>query len=160
MDPEKTLVLGLGNTILGDDGIGIRVVRDLRKTCVDAAGVEVVEASLAGMVLLDVIAGFDRVIVVDAIMTDDANPAGFVYELTLDDLGALVVPFASHALDLKTSIELGRRLGYKMPRSVRICAIKIAENTVFTEDLTPPVKKALPVVVERLRKELDELSDS
>ena len=156
MDFRKTLLLGLGNTILGDDGIGIRIVREIRKKWAGRPEVELVEASLAGMVLLDVIAGFDTVIVVDAIMTDDANPAGFVYELTLDDLGELVLPYASHALDLKTTMELGRRLGYKMPETVHIYAVKIEENTVFTEDLTPPVEGALSVVVQRVIGKLDE----
>jgi hydrogenase maturation protease len=156
MDFRKTLLLGLGNTILGDDGIGIRIVREIRKKWAGRPEVELVEASLAGMVLLDVIAGFDTVIVVDAIMTDDANPAGFVYELTLDDLGELVLPYASHALDLKTTMELGRRLGYKMPETVHIYAVKIEENTVFTEDLTPPVEGALTVVAERVIGKLDE----
>jgi hydrogenase maturation protease len=155
MDSQKTLLLGLGNTILGDDGIGIRIVREIRKKWAGRPQVELVEASLAGMVLLDVIAGFDTVIVVDAIMTDDANPAGFVYELTLDDLGGLVLPYASHALDLKTTMELGRRLGYKMPETVHIYAVKIEENTVFTEDLTPPVEEALTVVAERVIGGLD-----
>ncbi len=160
MDSEKTLVLGLGNTILGDDGIGIRVVREIRKKWAGHHHVELVEASLAGMVLLDVITGFDKVVVVDAIMTDDLNPVGFVYELTLDDLGELVMPYASHALDLKTTIELGKRLGYKMPKAVQIYAIKIEENTLFTEALTPPVEKVVPVLAERLAGELGSIDPS
>jgi len=160
MASQKTLVLGLGNTILGDDGIGIRVVREIRKTWAGHPQIELVEASLAGMVLLDVITGFDKVIVVDAIMTDDPNPAGFIYELTLDDLGEVILPYASHALDLKTTIELGKRLGYKMPATVQIYAIKIEENTLFTEVLTPPVEKALPVLTERLIRELSSLNPS
>ncbi len=160
MDSQKTLVLGLGNTILGDDGIGICVVREMRKTWAGHPQVELVEASLAGMVLLDVITGFDKVVVVDAIMTDDPNPAGFVYELTLDDLGELILPYASHALDLKTTIELGKRLGYKMPATIQIYAIKIEENTLFTEKLTPPVEKVVPLLAERLTGELSSLNPS
>jgi hydrogenase maturation protease len=160
MASQKTLVLGLGNTILGDDGIGIRVVREIRKTWAGHPQIELVEASLAGMVLLDVITGFDKVIVVDAIMTADLNPAGFVYELTLDDLGEVLLPYASHALDLKTTIELGKRLGYKMPATVQICAIKIEENTLFTEALTPPVEHVVPILAERLIRELSSLNPS
>jgi len=158
MASKKTLLLGLGNTILGDDGIGICVVREIRRKWAGHPQVELVEASLAGMVLLDVITGFDRVIVVDAIMTNDRNPAGFIYELTLGDLGEVILPYASHALDLKTTIELGKRLGYKMPATVQIYAIKIEENTLFTEALTPPVEKALPVLTERLIRELTSLN--
>ena len=107
----KTLVLGLGNTILGDDGVGICVVREMRRTWTPGAGVELVEASLGGMVLLDLIAGYDHAVIVDAIMTQDDKPAGFIYELALDDLGELVVPYASHALDLKTTMGVGQQAG-------------------------------------------------
>jgi hydrogenase maturation protease len=160
MVSQKTLVLGLGNTILGDDGVGICVVREIRKHWAGHPQVELVEASLAGMVLLDVITGFDRVVVVDAIMTNDPNPAGFIYELTLDDLGEVLLPYASHALDLKTTIELGKRLGYKMPAIIQIYAIKIEENTLFTEALTPPVGQVVPVLAERLIGELRALNPS
>lgn len=116
---------------------------------------EVVEASLGGMVLLDLIAGFDEVIVIDAIMTDDAYPVGFVYELALEDLGEIVQPYASHALDLQTTVELGRRLGHKMPEAVRIYAIKIGENTVFREGLTPPVEDVVPGLARRVIGQID-----
>ncbi len=151
---NRTLILGLGNAILGDDGVGIEVARAVKKRLSPKPSVTIVEASLGGMVLLDVITGFDRVIVVDAIMTDDARPAGFVYELSLADLGDVVQPYASHALDLKTTTELGRRLGYEMPKTVDIYAIKINENTTFREGLTPEVEKAVPLVVSRIVQQL------
>ncbi|MGA3175157.1 MAG: hydrogenase maturation protease [Syntrophorhabdales bacterium] len=155
MASHKILVLGLGNTILGDDGVGIRVVREMRRLWAGDPSVELVEASLGGMVLLDLITGFDKVIVVDAIMAEDRKPAGFVYDLSLDDLGALVVPYASHALDLKTTIELGRRLGYKMPATVAIHAVKIEENTLFTEELSPTVAAVVPLLAKRIIQDLD-----
>ena len=143
MTDKKTLVLGLGNTILGDDGVGISVVREIRKSWRDRPSVELVEASLGGLVLLDLIDGFHRVIVVDAIMTDDEKPTGFVYQLNLEDLGNIVQPYASHALDLKSTIVLGNGLGYTMPAAVEIYAIKIEENTIFREGLTPPIEKVV-----------------
>jgi len=117
--------------------------------------VEVVEASLGGMVLLDLVAGFDKVIVVDAIMTEDERPAGFVYELGLDDLGEIVQPYASHALDLQTTVRLGKKLGHKMPETVKIYAVKIEENTVFREGLTPPVAEAVGPLVRKVIEELE-----
>lgn len=151
----KILILGLGNTILGDDGVGIEAARAIKKRWSGKPSVHIAEASLGGMVLLDVITGFDKVIVVDAIMTDDAEPVGFIYELTLADLGEIVQPYASHALDLRTTTELGKRLGYKMPQVVDIYAIKIGENTTFREGLTPEVAKAVPLVVSRIVQKLN-----
>lgn len=153
--PPRILVLGLGNTILGDDGVGISVVREIKRTWKGRPSVEVVEASLGGMVLLDLITGFDKVIVIDAVMTDDANPTGFVYELALTDLGDIIQPYASHALDLQTTMELGSRLGYRMPSAVKIFAIKIDENTVFREGLTPPVEEAVSRLGRRVIGEIE-----
>jgi len=154
MATPKTLVLGLGNTILGDDGVGICIVREMRRLWAGDPDVELVEASLGGMVLLDLIAGYDRLIIVDAIMTTDDRPAGFIYDLSLDDLGEIIVPYASHALDLKTTMELGKRLGYKMPATVTIHAIKIEENTVFREELTPVIAAVVPSLASRIVAEL------
>ena len=146
---RRLLVLGLGNTILGDDGVGISVVREIRKSWKERPFVECVEASLGGIVLLDLIAGFDEVIVIDAVMTDDANPPGFAYELALSDLGDVVHPCASHVLDLQTTMELGKRLGHTMPSAVKIYAIKIEENAIFREGLTPPVEEVVSGLARR-----------
>ncbi len=60
------------------------------------------------------------------------------------------MPYASHALDLKTTMELGNRLGYKMPETVKIYAIKIEENTIFREELTPVIGAVVPVLAKRI----------
>jgi hydrogenase maturation protease len=155
--PRRTLILGLGNTVLGDDGVGISVVREIRKTWKGSPCVECMEASLGGIVLLDLIAGFDGLVVIDAIMTDDANPPGFVYELGPEDLGDAVRPYASHALDLQTTMALGKRLGRKMPSTVKIFAVKIEDNGIFREGLTPAVDGAVPGLARRVIAEMEEV---
>jgi len=157
MATRRILVLGLGNTILGDDGVGISVVREMRKTWKEVPCVECMEASLGGIALLDLVAGFDRVLVIDAIMTDDANPPGFVYELALEDLGDEVRPHASHVLDLRTTIELGKRLGQKMPSFVKIFAVKIEDNGIFREGLTPAVDGMVPGLARRVMAAMEEV---
>lgn len=82
------LVLGIGNILLGDEGVGVRVVEDLRQAGPIPAGVELMDGGTAGMALIDVIAGRRHVIIVDAVKTgaapgtivvlrDDDIPAGF-----------------------------------------------------------------------------------
>jgi len=154
--PRRTLVLGLGNTIFGDDGVGISVVREIRRTWKGSPCVECMEASLGGIVLLDLIAGFDTLVIVDAIMTDDGNPPGFVYELAPEDLGHALRPYASHVLDLHTTMELGKRLGQKMPSTVKIFAVKIADNNIFREGLTPAVDGAVSGLARRVIAEMEE----
>ena len=138
----KSLIVGLGNPVLCDDGVGIHVVRRLREMELPD-GVEVVEAGTAGLALLDLISGYDRLIVVDAI--DAGLPAGTVKELTLDDL-ASAAPLhlsSSHDANLVAVCELGRTLGLPIPLDVRIVAIQIADAQTFSEACTPEVAKAI-----------------
>ena len=81
----KTLVLGLGNPILTDDGVGIHVVRATAAQCPLAMHITCAEASVGGMRLLDLLAGYERVFLVDAIQTRDGEP-GQIYTLGPGDL--------------------------------------------------------------------------
>lgn len=69
----KTLVLGMGNPILCDDGVGIRVARVLLEKP-QLPDVTIEEFSLAGMDLLELLSGYDRAIIIDAIEADGAKP--------------------------------------------------------------------------------------
>ena len=97
----KTLILGVGNPILSDDGVGIHVVRKLQKEVND---VDFDEASVSGLELVEMFKGYERVIIVDAIKTKDGVP-GRIYKLTPDDIPTLhgITP---HDVDFKTAIEL------------------------------------------------------
>lgn len=148
----RTLVLGLGNTICGDDGVGIRVAEAL-KDQVCGQETEVAETCTAGLGLLDLIAGYQRVIVVDAIQTHDGK-AGQVYRLGLEDLPGPLHCATLHDVDLATALELGRRLGMEMPREVVIFAIEVADITTFREGCTPEVGRAIPDVTSRVLQEL------
>jgi hydrogenase maturation protease len=150
---NKTLVLGLGNTLLGDDGVGIHVARRIAALRNEGPCFDVVEASLGGAALLEAIAGYDTLILIDAITTGEKHPAGAIHELALDDLGKTVKPYASHALDLKTTLRLGAELGYNMPGTVRIYAIEIEQRFEFKEELSAQAEKAVQEVVRRVIRE-------
>jgi hydrogenase maturation protease len=150
---HKQLVLGIGNTLLGDDGVGIYVVRKIGAECNREDSIDVQETSLGGIALLDLIAGYEKVIIVDAIITKKKRP-GYIYKLSLEDLGNIVDLYMLHAIDLKTAIELGRMLGYRIPENITIYAIEIKENTTFTEVLSPEIEEAVPSVIKRVLKDL------
>jgi len=150
----RTLILGLGNPILGDDGVGIAIARKIKEHWPIDPATDVIEASLAGRFLLDLITGYQTVIVADAIIIDEQAPAGTVYELSVDDLGAVVNPYASHALDLRTTVELGKKLGYEMPDTIRIYAVEIKENTVFREGLSPEIEATVLPVAQKIMRDL------
>jgi hydrogenase maturation protease len=100
------------------------------------------------------ITGYQTVIVADAIITTEQASAGAVYILSVDDLGEVIKPYASHALDLKTTVELGKKLGYDMPETIRIYAVEIKEHTVFREGLSPEVQAAVLPVARRIMRDL------
>jgi hydrogenase maturation protease len=151
---QRTLILGLGNPILGDDGVGIAIAREIKERWPADPATDVIEASLAGRFLLDLITGYQTVIVADAIITDEQATAGTVYTLSVDDLGTVVNPYASHALDLRTTVELGKQLGYQMPETIRIYAVEIKEHTIFREGLNPEIEAAVLPVAQRIMRDL------
>jgi hydrogenase maturation protease len=156
----RTLILGLGNPILGDDGVGIAIVREIKDGWPADPSIDIIEGGLAGRFLLDVITGYQTVIVADAIITDENTPAGSVYSLTVEDLGAVVSPYASHALDLRSTVELGKQLGYEMPETILIYAVEIKENTVFREGLSPEVEATVLSVARRIAHDLGKTAKS
>ena len=149
-----TLILGLGNPILTDDGVGIHVVRAVQEVGVQAE-VTCVEASVGGLRLLDVLAGSDRVILVDAIQTREGEP-GQIHRLGLDQVGISLHSGSTHDLSLTGALALGRQLGMKLPADddVVILAIEVADVLTFGEVCTPAVADAIPRAVRRVLDEL------
>ena len=138
---EAVLVLGLGNAILCDDGVGIKVVRHLAATS-PQPGVDFVEAEVAGFALLDILEGYDRAVVVDAVRLTDARPGEVVIFSN-----ALLEPSlhlaAGHQIDLPTALEMGRQLGRHVPAVVDIVGVQVQDDRTFSEDCTPAVEAAI-----------------
>ena len=150
----KTLVLGLGNPILSDDGVGIRVAHEVAGQVHDPR-VTVTETNEAGLSLLDSIAGYDRVIMVDAIQTKEGRP-GQIYHLGLQDFSLTRYFSSPHQLSLATALELGKMLGYAMPREVTIFAVEARDVTTFSEKCTSEIEQAIPEAVDMVINALDE----
>jgi hydrogenase maturation protease len=151
----KTLVLGLGNPILTDDGVGIHVVRSLAGR-LNRPDVEVAEASLGGLRLLDVVTGYNWLILVDAIQA--GGQVGQVYRLGPNDLQSSLHAASSHDLSLSAALELGRRLGLVLPEdeAITILAVEVEDVLTFGEVCTPQVQAAIPRAAQMV---LEVLSD-
>ena len=148
----KTLVLGMGNELLSDDAVGLKVARKLRQGTQDP-NVEVRETCLASLELLDLLAGFDRAILIDAIQTRGGK-AGDVYILSPDDLGNGSTPTSLHHVDLPTVLALGRSFGAKMPDQVRIFAVEARDVSTFGGGCCAEVEAAISKVVALVQSEL------
>ncbi len=150
----ETLILGLGNPILTDDGVGIRVVREVATRPLPDS-TTCAEASVGGLRLLEVIAGYERVIIVDAIQTPDGRP-GDLHRLRVDDLRASLHAGSTHDLSLPGALRLGRSMGMALPDDdhILILAIEVADPLTFGEQCTPEVAAAIPRAVQAVWAEL------
>jgi hydrogenase maturation protease len=161
MSPE-TLVIGLGNPILSDDGVGWRVIEEL---CCTAEVQRNLSAefdcvSLGGLALMERMVGYDRVVLVDAIRTQGGAP-GTVYRLALDDLPTLNAD-AVHDASLKAALDVGRRLGAHLPAAAQIAiiAVEAADVLNFGESLSPAVAAAVPEAARLVLETLNEMEIS
>ena len=142
----NTLILGIGNPILTDDGVGIKIARKLKEGNLQS---EVAETSEAGLALLDLIPGYDKVIIIDSIKTEQGKP-GEVYKLDLEDLKPAMDFASSHGISIATALELGRMMGYKMPSCVSLYAVEIRDNVTFSENCTQEVEKRVPLIAKQI----------
>lgn len=147
--PGPTLVVGLGNPILRDDGVGPLVVERLRASLAGRSDVAILVDTHGGLRLMERLVGARRAIVVDAILT--GAPAG-----TLWDLGPGDLPTAhsgsSHDASLPEALAVGRALGAVLPADgdLRLLGIEAADVYSFGESCTPAVEDAVPRAVERV----------
>lgn len=150
----KTLILGIGNTALTDDGVGCKMAKRLKKRLRGRSGITVKETALSGLSLLDEITGYERLIIIDAIQTRGGKP-GTIYKLSPSDFktGRMAI---IHDLGLVSTLELGRKLEMDMPREVVIFAIEAKDMATFSEKLSPEVEKAVPKAVEVVLGEVGE----
>jgi len=150
----RTLVLGIGNPILGDDGIGFHIAQELAKEIKDE-NIDVKDTSVNGLNLLELIVGYDKLIVIDAIMTEEAK-AGEIYRLKPRSSSETAWSTISlHHLNLATTIQIGKKLFPKeMPGEVIIFAIGAQEVTEVTGEMTARVKEAIPRVINLVLEEL------
>ncbi len=148
----KLLILGLGNTIVSDDGVGIYVGRQV-KDLLAGPGVDFIEASLAGLELLDYICGYEHLVIIDAIQTQGGIP-GSLYYLSEESLSWTVRLASIHDVNLATALEFGRRMGMDVPDRVEIYAIEVSDLKTFSESCTPEVAAAIPALAGRIASDL------
>lgn len=149
----KTLILGLGNPILSDDGVGILVARELSKKLARFKNIDVKEASVAGLALLDIIAGYKKLLIIDAIITKKRKP-GTIYKFTLDDFKLSVRLNSLHDLNLASVLKLGREYAHELPEEILIYAIEVLDNRTFNDRCTPEVQKEIPCIAQYIFDEI------
>jgi len=146
----KTLVLALGNPILSDDGVAHEVADLLAKRC---GQLDIVKSSAATMDIINQLAGYERLVVVDAIQLGSVPP-GTLHRFSLDDLADTVRPSCPHDINFATALGLGKEWGYDIPEDIRIYGIEVKELLKFSEGCTPEVAESLEEIVEQILSDL------
>lgn len=144
----RLLVLGLGNDILTDDAVGLLVARAVAAQLKDHPEIAVHETTEMGLALLDEIADFDALILVDAVQTG-RTPPGHIHECDIADLPQ-VTATSPHFVGVGETLALGRRLGIAMPERVRVIAIEVADPFTLGTQPTTAVQKAVGLAVDRV----------
>jgi len=156
----KTLIIGLGNPILTDDGVGVKVALKLEETIDLTAHPEITitEASAGGLRLMETMLGYDLVVLIDAYyLKPDQTKPGKIHKLSLDDLRS-VTPTqhstSAHDTSLVTALDAAEELGYRVPSDFMIYAVEVENILDFSETPTPAVSAAIPVVTEMIIADL------
>jgi hydrogenase maturation protease len=149
----KSIVLGLGNMVFGDEGVGLRVIKELQQQNHDK-NITLEGWEVAGLNMLEKLSGFDRVIVIDAIR--NRGKAGEIRVISPREMIPTLHTGAPHDFNFITGQIYGERIGVYLPDKLDIVAIEIPERITFGEELTAEVAKAVPKAVALIREILGE----
>ncbi len=148
----KTLIVGLGNPILSDDGVGVKVAYAVEEALSPniPENMTITEASVGGLRLMELVEGYDRVILIDAIMTTE-HDYGTIHRMTLHDLREItptVHSASAHDTSLVTALDAGEQMGLHMPKEFDIIAVEVENVMDFSLEPTLAVAAAIPIVTE------------
>jgi hydrogenase maturation protease len=163
----KTLIIGLGNPILGDDGVGWKVAETVKerlnaetrfrlpvrpsgsKTIHYLLPVEVDCLSLGGLSLMERLLGYERAIIIDSMETGQ-SPVGSVRTFPLASLPNPMFGHSASAHDtsLITALKTAESIGADIPKRVDVVAVEAQNVYDFSEELSPPVAAAVPEAVQ------------
>jgi len=153
----RTVVLGVGNPILSDDGVGIHVARQLKRI-VNDPNVTVDEALTGGMNLLDMIIGYDKAILIDAVKLKEGE-AGDIERFSIEDFDTVACR-NPHDASLSAAVRYAKKMGEnRIPNEIVIIGVKVKDSISFGEELSPKVAEAVPRAVEMALSELQKNID-
>jgi hydrogenase maturation protease len=154
MKGASTVIIGMGNRLLSDDGVGYAVAVAVAEQLKSRTDLTVTELHTGGIRLMEAMAGFKRAVVVDA-MLSGATP-GTVRRFDPRDFVTTKNTFSSHDTDFATAYDLGQMAGIHMPEEVSFWGIEAMEFDLFGERFSDEVAAAVPVAVSRIVAEITE----
>jgi hydrogenase maturation protease len=147
----KIIVLGLGNPLFGDDGVGCRVAQALSNT-IDQPDISVQEFGGAGLDILDLVVDYDKAIIIDAIHTD-SGVTGTIYRFGIDQISPSTA-VGPHQMNFIEALRLGSQTGLHIPKDISVYAIEAGVTDRVMSECSPAVTAAIPICIDRIIKEL------
>lgn len=142
----KIAILGLGNPILSDDSVGIKVAKRIAKRF---PNIQLIEAAAAGFRIMDEVVGYDKIILVDSIKTGKSKP-GTLHCFSVDDFSKTSLNAPPHDMSFFEALEIYKQKGEEVPEKIVIYAIEVEEIETFSEKCTEKVESAIPKITKKI----------
>ena len=151
-DEGGTVIIGMGNRLLSDDGVGIAVAHAVAECLKPRMNIAVTELHTGGIRLMEAMAGFKRAVVVDAMLS--GAPPGTLQRFDPKEFVTTKNTFSSHDTDFATAYDLGKMAGVVLPEQLSFWGIEAREFDLFGEEFSDEVAAAVPGAVERIVEEI------
>ncbi len=157
----NTLILGMGNELFGDDAVGIHVVYRLREllekepeACAFLENSDLLECTISGLRILDVVEGYDRVILIDTIKKEKPI-TGTITILRGQELRHIPGP-SPHYVSIPQALEIGRLSGIQVPDRIDIIAVEAKDLYRMGEQLSQEMVDAIPEIIHKIKGLLED----
>jgi hydrogenase maturation protease len=150
---KPVLILGVGNLLLKDEGVGVHIAQRLQKMVLPQH-VEVLDGGTAGLDLLDSIVGREKIIIIDTVKAGKAP--GTIYQFSSEDIEERPKSWLSlHDIDITDLLKLADMLEIKKPE-IAVIGIEPKDMESSDLELSPEIEAKIPEVIELVLKEIGE----
>jgi len=147
------LILGLGNEVLGDESLGIDLVKKLEIQD-NYPLTDYHYSYIGGLELLEFIQGYSRLVIVDTIVSEDITE-GRVNVLSTDDRDTLHLS-SPHDMSFNTALAMGRKLGFSMPDQIMIIAIEIVPDLTICISLSKNIQARVEGILSETKYHIEQ----
>ncbi|MFA6092624.1 MAG: hydrogenase maturation protease [Elusimicrobiota bacterium] len=143
---KTTILLALGNDIMGDDGVGLVAAEQLERLA--GPDVEVLCTAESGFRVMEFLEGYDNALLIDSVTTG-ANEPGTILELSKDAFLEQAKAPSPHYAGVPEVFDMAERLDLHFPKNFRVLAVEIEPQKDFKTGLSPKIQAAVPELVRR-----------
>jgi len=146
---DRLVVMGLGNLLTTDDGVGVHVVKMLSEKKLLPDHVEIIDAGTASLDVLELFDENDKIIVIDAVRA--GHPPGTLYKFNAREVRSKPkVSMSLHQMSFLESIHMADLIG-KAPKEVTVIGVEPGDMS-FSTELSPEIKKKVPEIIRHVKE--------